>query len=225
MLLYTAATSPFGARITIAARAKGLTIECVRPAAGVKSPEYLAINPIGKIPVLQTDSGNVIPESAAILDYLEDRYPVPPLRPADPEQRARVNVAIQIMDAYVMAPVIRLFPHLDPARRDARTVEQEVGRWKDGLAALAHFMQSPLPSADAGVSLADCVLPPSLHLSARISMMLDLPEDLTRPHDALAAYYSRMKSHPLVGPVLADLTQAQSEHDVKAGKPSLAARH
>ncbi len=226
MMLYTSPNSPFGARITIAARTKDLAIQFVRPpAAGIKSPEYLAINPMGKIPVLLTETGDVIPESEAVLDYLEDRFPTPSLRPRDPAQRARVNVAIRVMDTYVMAPVIRLFPHLYPDKRDERTVEHEVLRWKDGLAALAHFMRVPLPETDAGVSLADCVLPPSLHLSARIAMMLGLQDDLLAPHDALVAYYARMKSHPIVGPVLADLTAAQAESDVKAGRPSLAARH
>jgi glutathione S-transferase len=226
MKLYTGATSPFGARITIAARAKGVVIENLRlPAGGIKSPEYLAINPVGKIPALITESGAAIPESEAILAYLEDRFPTPSLRPSDPEQRARVNVAIRIMDTYVMAPVIRLFPHLDRTKRDERTVEQEVARWKDGLEALAHFMKLPMPSAEAGVSMADCVLPPSIHLSARISMMLELGEDLLKPHGVLVDYYARMKVHPVVGPILADLTAAQASYDVSHGRPSLAARH
>ena len=226
MKLITGATSPFGARITIAARIKGIVLECVRPpAAGITSPEYLAVNPVGKIPVLVTDNDQVIPESEAILDYLEDRFPSPALRPRDPEQRARINVAIRMVDTYVMAPVIRTFPHLDPARRDAKVVEGELKRWKEGLAALEHFMRTPLPTAEGGLSMVDCVLPPSLHLSARISMMLDLDEDLLAPHAALMAYYSRIKADPIVGPILRDLTLAQSESDVKAGRPSLAARH
>ena len=214
MKLYTSAASPFGQRITIAARAKGIDIEFVRPpVAGVKSPEFLAINPIGKIPVLLTEAGGVIPESQAILEYLEDRFPTPSLRPRDPEQRARVNVAIQIVDTYVMAPVIRLFPHLDPAKRDDRIVEQELGRWQDGLAILAHFMKTPLPEAEAGLSLADCVLPPSLHLSARISRMLGVKADLLQPHDELVGYYLRMSDHPIVGPILEHMTETQAAYD------------
>src|SRR5690606_6696476 len=70
--LYTSPNSPFGARVTIAARAKGVTLDHVGlPAGGLRSPEYLALNPIAKIPVLETEGGTVIPESRAILDYLE----------------------------------------------------------------------------------------------------------------------------------------------------------
>jgi hypothetical protein len=115
-----------------------------------------------------------------------------------------------------MTPIIRLFPQLNPATRDDRTVEQEVARWKQGLAALAHFMRTPLPQAEANVSLADCVLPPSLHLSARIAGKLGLEDDLLKPHAPLLEYYSRMKDHAIVGRVLEDLTAAQVVYDEKA---------
>lgn len=211
MKLITTPDSPFGARIIIAARAKAVPIECVPPPAGmVRSPESRAINPIGKIPVLLTDRGDAIPESEVIVSYLEDRFPTPSLRPLDPDQRARVNVAIRMTDTYIMAPLIRLFPHLDPTRRDGRIFEHEMTRWKEGLAALAHFVRSPLPEAEAGVSLADCFLPPSLHLSARIAKELGLKDDLLEPHEALLKYYSRMKDHPIVGHVLDDLKAAQA---------------
>lgn len=214
MRIFSSPISPFGERVSIAARAKGIPLERAKlPDGGLQSAEYLAINPIGKIPVLVADSGSVIPESVAILNYLEDRFPTPSLRPADPEQRARMNVAICIMDTYVMASVIRTFPHLDATTRDPRIVADEVGRWRAGLAALGHFMALPMPEADAGVTLADCVLAPSLHLSERIAEKLGIGEDLLSPHRKLAEYYAQMNEHVLVGPVLDELTRAQAAYD------------
>jgi glutathione S-transferase len=221
MRLITTPESPFGARVLIAARAKQLELECVRPpVGGVKSAEYLALNPIGKIPLLITDTGEAIPESQSILNYLQARFPMPSLLPNLPEQSARVDVAIRVVDLYVMAPVIRLFPHLNPAARDERTVENELTRWKQGLASLAHFMRTPLPPAHAAVTLADCVLPPSLHLSARIARMLGVEGDLLEPHQPLLEYYARMQDHPVVGPVLDELTAAQTIYDAKAARKS-----
>ena len=101
---------------------------------------------------------------------------------------------------------------------DERIVELELARWKHGLAVLAHFMATPLPAADAAVSLADCVLPPSLHLSTRIASMLGVREDPMRAHGVLVDYYSRMTNHPIVGPVLADLTASQAEYDARIAK-------
>jgi len=213
MKIYTSPVSPFGERVRIAALAKGIEIErAPLPAEGIKKGEYLEMNPIAKIPLLVTESGTVIPESEAILNYLEDRFPSPSLRPPDPEQRARINIAIRITDTYVMAPVIRTFPHLDPATRDGRVVDREIGYWKDGLSALAHFMRLPMPVAEAGVSMADCVLPVSLHLSERISRILGIG-DLLAPHAILVDYYSAMQDHPIVGKVLEELTTVQDAYD------------
>jgi len=218
MKIYTSPVSPFGERVRIAQIAKGIEIErAPLPATGIKTGEYLEMNPIAKIPVLVTDSGTVIPESEAILNYLEDRFPTPSLRPVDPEQRARVNIAIRVMDTYVMAPVIRTFPHLNPAVRDDRVVEREIAYWKDGLSALAHFMKLPMPVAEAGVSMADCILPTSLHLCRRISRFLEIG-DLLAPHAILVDYYSAMQEHPIVGPVLEELTTAQDAYDAAKSK-------
>src|SRR5262245_37340829 len=99
MKIYTSPVSPFGQRITMASRVKGITIAHLPiPSGGLKSPEYLKINPVGKIPVLLTESGTVIAESEAILNYLEDRFPKPSLRPAGHDERAHGNVAIRMID-------------------------------------------------------------------------------------------------------------------------------
>ena len=79
MILYAVRLSPFAARVRLALRLKGLAYDILLPPGGsTRSPEYLAINPIGKLPVLVTDEGLVIPESETIIDYLDERYPAPP---------------------------------------------------------------------------------------------------------------------------------------------------
>jgi len=52
------------------------------------SPEYLKLNPLGVIPTLILDDGRSLYESGTICEYLDERYPDPPLRPADPYERA-----------------------------------------------------------------------------------------------------------------------------------------
>ncbi|WP_136443262.1 maleylacetoacetate isomerase [Pacificoceanicola onchidii] len=54
-----------------------------------KSQEFLAMNPAGLVPVLELADGTALPQSLAIIEYLEDAYPEPPLLPADPVARAR----------------------------------------------------------------------------------------------------------------------------------------
>lgn len=63
------------------------------------SPEFLAINPDGQVPVLVHD-GKVITESTVINEYLEDVFPENPLRPADPFARARMRIWTKFVDEY-----------------------------------------------------------------------------------------------------------------------------
>ncbi len=208
--IHSSPISPFGARVVIAARAKGIQLEDLGlPPEGIHSAEFRQINPVGKVPVLVLEDGTLLPESETILRYLEDRFPHPALLPSAAEDRARVNTLIRVMDNYVMAPVIRLFPHLYPAQRNEAIVAAEVERWKEGLAALAHFAALPCPTAEAGLTMADCVLAPSFHLSATISAMLGLG-DLLQPHAVLHDRYDRLRAVPVIGMVLGELDSAMA---------------
>jgi glutathione S-transferase len=60
-------------------------------------PEYLKLNPRGLVPTLVHD-GRVVCESQVILEYLEDVFPDPPLRPADPHERARMRLWTKLID-------------------------------------------------------------------------------------------------------------------------------
>ncbi|MFP5496383.1 glutathione S-transferase family protein [Pseudomonas sp. 32A] len=71
--------------------------------------EFLAISPMGKIPVLHTPAG-WIGETVAILGYIEDCLPMPTLHAVDPFQRARERQVINVVQLYVEAPVRSLFP-------------------------------------------------------------------------------------------------------------------
>lgn len=226
MKLYTSPNSPFSARIKLAAMAKGIELEGQPlPAGGLRSEEFLKLNPIAKIPVLLTKEDQAISESTTILRYLEDCYPQPSILPIDPAERARVNGLIAIVDTYIMDPVIRLFSHLDPSRRDDQVIAAELVRWNNGAGWLAQALSRPLPTAEAGLTMADCVIAPSIHLSVRIAAMLGLDADPLRSHAAVRDYEIRMQAHSLVGPVLDGLTHSQHGYDLKAGRPSVAHHH
>ena len=60
-------------------------------------PDYLKLNPAGVVPTL-IDDGRVLIESTVIMEYLDDRFPDPPLRPADPYGRARVRLWMKQLD-------------------------------------------------------------------------------------------------------------------------------
>ena len=108
--LYDIPVSNHGARVRVAIYAKGLadevTIASPADLGGIKSPEYLALHPQGKMPLLVLDDGQAIPESEIIVQFLLDKYAStgPSLLPSTPELRARSAGVCRHHDLYV-APV------------------------------------------------------------------------------------------------------------------------
>lgn len=103
MRLYGFFRSSASYRVRIALNLKGLKYEYV-PVNLLKNEswgeEYRRINPQAIVPALE-DQGSVIPQSMAICEYLEERFPAPPILPRDPAGRARVraitlNIACEI---------------------------------------------------------------------------------------------------------------------------------
>ncbi len=94
--LYDFKSSPNCQRVKIVLEEKGLAYETVPVdlrKLEQKTPAYLAMNPYGKVPVL-VDGDTVLYESCIINEYLQDRYPEPPLLPADAAARARIRLLI-----------------------------------------------------------------------------------------------------------------------------------
>ncbi len=87
-------------RVRIALNLKGLPYrqETYRLRAGEQRAEqYLALNPQGLVPTLERTDGSALTQSLAILEWLEERHPQPPLLPADATARARVRALSQII--------------------------------------------------------------------------------------------------------------------------------
>ena len=89
MRLYDAARCPFCARVRIALAEKGFDYETIEVDLGNRPDWIYELNPTGKVPVL--DDGFVLPESAVIMEYLDDRYPDQPLLPGDARSRAEAR--------------------------------------------------------------------------------------------------------------------------------------
>ena len=85
-----------------------------------KAPEFLALNPYGKVPVL-LDEGAIIYESTVVNEYLEDRFPHSPLMPRDPLGRAEVRLWEDYGDNAFLGPAEGIFIH----NKGWRTFEPE----------------------------------------------------------------------------------------------------
>jgi len=110
VILYDAARCPYCARARIVLAEKGLGYETVEIDLSDRPGWIYAKNPSGTVPVLEEDGGFVLPESLVIMEYLEERFPEPPLWPADPEERAYVEPRL--------AQLLGLAEHSSPDKQD-----------------------------------------------------------------------------------------------------------
>ena len=100
MKLYSYFRSSAAYRVRIALNLKGLPYETVsihltKEGGKQFSPDYKAVNAQMRVPALELDGGEVLTQSLAIIDYLDEMHPRPPFLPSDPVQRAKVRAVAQ----------------------------------------------------------------------------------------------------------------------------------
>lgn len=127
LLLYDVALSPFAQKVKMALIEKGLPYETRTPALGAGEAEFAAANPRQEVPALM-DEGFAVFDSSIILDYVEDRWPDPPLRPATPAERARVRMIEEVCDTQ--------FEAINWALTEIRVMKRAEGALADAI--LAH---------------------------------------------------------------------------------------
>ena len=118
-------------RVRIFLAEKGISI----PAVDVdmvkgenKGEKYLAINPMGTMPVLEFDDGTYLAESMAICRYFEETHPQPPLFGTNALERARVEMWNRRMELEIQLPIQDVFVHLNPFWAGRRPQVPEYGR-------------------------------------------------------------------------------------------------
>ena len=119
MKLYSYWRSLATFRVRIALNLKGLKYEPINidlDAGQQQQADYKSVNPQMVIPSLVEDDGNVLYQSLAIMEYLDETYPDPPLLPKDPRGRARVR-ALSLITVADYAPPHRAARAQSPGRR------------------------------------------------------------------------------------------------------------
>lgn len=208
MILYSIALSPFGARARLALRIKRIEHDMrPPPGGGPRSPDFLAINPVGKIPVLVTDDGLVIAESETIIDYLEDHYPTPSLLPRSDADRARMRNIVRLTELYATPALFRLFAQIAPDTRDIAIVTAEVERLCNGLALVDRFVSDAPFAVGDHVSKADCILLPTLLLIDVVAKLFAL-ENPVDALPALSGYRDKARQIPELGAIWTETDEA-----------------
>lgn len=190
-------------RTRIALNLKGLDYrqEPVNLLEGAQNMEgYRALNPQELVPALVVD-GTVLTQSGAILEWLEERYPDPPLLPADPDERAIVR-AMAMTVACDIHPlnnlrVLKAIKHdlgADDAQKDTW-----IARWiADGFAALEAMIARHGGAYAFGdsITMADCHIVPQVYSAERFNVPLDAYPALMRAANNARDHAAVAAAHP-----------------------------
>jgi glutathione S-transferase len=168
-------------KVRLALLEKGVAFEEDDTVHGSQKPEYLAKSPMGKVPYLDAD-GQLLRESAVILEYLEDAYPQKPLLPKDPLERARVRELTTFIELHLELVARRLYSGLffggSFSEETKAAVEKDLAKGVRALKAVAKF--DPY-IAGKDLTIADCaafVHLPIVTLVTKMAFGRDYLEDI-----------------------------------------------
>lgn len=163
-----------------------------------RRPEFLAINPAGKLPVL-VDGDFVLTESVAIVLYLAEKYPGKGLMPTDPRQRAQVNRWLLFAATELEQPLWRIARHTALYPEDRR-LPADVLLAGDDFRAMADVLEKHMQRRQfvvgERVTVADFVLAYTLDWGNEVELMDGCPQ--------LLAYMERMYARPHAPPRIAE---------------------
>jgi len=137
MILHDLSAGMHPRRVRIFMAEKGLAIDRreVDAAGGANAmPDFLRLNPLGKLPVLELDDGSAIAESLAICRYLEAMHPQPPLMGRTPQASAHIEMWTLRMDHELSQPIALAFVNSSDFYRGRVEQVPEVASWARGRA-------------------------------------------------------------------------------------------
>lgn len=181
MKLYSYFRSSAAYRVRIALNLKSLAYETapihlIKDGGHNKRPEFRAVNPQMRVPALVTPGGDILIQSLAIIEYLDETHPEPPLLPKDPVARAKVRAL-----ADLIACDIHPLNNTSPLRYLKHTMHQEqsaIDAWYHhwvitGFEALEALIEPAPYACGSAVTLADICLVPQVSNARRLKVPLD----------------------------------------------------
>jgi glutathione S-transferase len=200
LTVYGSVLSPFVARVLLACAYKDIPTTLTMPKDGIKSPEYLKLNPFGKIPAIK-DGAFVLYESAVIVDYLEAKYKKKKLLPAAAKAMAQTRLIATVTAEYVQGAGLKFFRFKRAnqfTQNDLDAATAELHKGLDVLEKVAvkkKFIAGPTPT------LADCFVVPALFFAVHATGLFGITGVLDgRPK--LKAYWDAAQKDKIAGKVL-----------------------
>ncbi|MCA7904376.1 glutathione S-transferase family protein [Burkholderia cepacia] len=167
-----------------------------------KRPEFLRLNPAGKVPVL-VDGDLVIPESAAIVLYLADKYPEKALLPVDPALRAQAYRWVMFAVTELEQPLWRITRHsflYPPEKRSPADIELAREDFRTMAAILDKHLEGREFIVGDTLTVADCVTAYLIDWAGECNLIESFPQ--------LRAYLERLYARPKAPQRIADARKA-----------------
>ncbi|GMH34109.1 hypothetical protein BSKO_01943 [Bryopsis sp. KO-2023] len=209
--LFDVPVSPYGARVRYLIYSKGLEstfqIQSPKELGGLKSAEYKALHPFGKMPMLVLPDGLALPESEVISQYICDRYKDvgPDFVPADPEKRAKASWVTRLHDLYLTPIQGAMYKEMGVEER-----ADKIRQIRDLLDVFEDLIEGPFVLGGA-TSTADAALFPSFCFLTFMLPSVFGWEDVFKGRPKLKKWWEAMGSDVHAARVMEEVNGALQE--------------
>ncbi len=217
MKLYSWDLSPYSARVRMQIYAKGLTHIAIEQAPQVLPLTFHEHHPIGRLPLLEIDAGEGVPESDVIAEYLEEAYPQPSLLGATPRENAQIRSLARIADIYLLNNIFMLAVQTralsaeTPVTTGVEGIVTLLGAQLAGSArALDRMIGSDGFACLGRITLADCALVPALFFLQTVAPRAALSDPIAANAN-VAAYWAAIQRQEHAARVLVELNRGLAE--------------
>ena len=202
--LYHVPLSPFCRKIRLSLAEKKIEVELVEERYWEADPDFLRRNPAGKVPILRIDD-MILSESAAICEYIEEKYPTPSLMPRDPEGRFEVRRLVSWFDDKFHHEVTSNLLYERVNRKLTKTGYPDSKNVKAGAKAIKYHLDYMTWLLDRRRWLAGDVMTLADFAAAAHLSSLDYISDVDWNRSAVVKdWYAKIKSRPAFRSLLAD---------------------
>lgn len=206
--------SPFGARLRLGCAFKKLSADFIPPPGGTGSDAFKKTNPYGRIPVLVVDGGSeltggeeIVAESLALLEYLDDAYPDSlSLRGDDALQTAKIRMISLLFDHNVISALFGVFRELAKPEPDVANAQKAFDEVEVELGKLVSFFGPGELAVGDRLSQADIAIAPFALLMDLLSGKFNCSSPTTR-NARFQQWWQKMQSYPEAQQVFATMKE------------------
>jgi RNA polymerase-associated protein len=194
VVLHEHPLSPYAQKVKLALLEKNVPFTLQQPnvGAGTDLDDFAPVNPRLEVPALEVD-GTAIFDSTIILEYIEERWPTPPLLPADPAARAQARMIEDVCDTYYEAINWAIAEVLVFGRAGGALAERLLGRAREQTAGVNAWLARQLGAqpwfGGAACGWADLSVAPHVNVAANFG-------NAPTPGSPLAAWLERLRARP-----------------------------